>query len=137
MNFFALMQNASGNLPNWAVVTPEEAQAEYERDLLEPYGGVNSYEEFIQRQSEITGANQDGQGGPGGGLISDIITNTKKRSFGENVGVFVGGALNPGKSIGEYYGSKMAPYIKNGGVVLIGVIFLIGAFLIIGRSTLK
>lgn len=115
-------------------MTPQE---EYERSLLEPYGGVSTREEFNQRKAQIEGIT-GGQGGPSGnGLIADAIEQSKKRSLGENIKIFAGGAINPGKAIGTYYSASISKYIQNGGIALVGVILIVGAFFLMIRTTDK
>jgi hypothetical protein len=132
---FALpfFQQAS-SAPWYETIPTMSAQEEYERQLLAPFGGVSSREEFEQRKAQITNVT-GGQGGPsGGGLISDAIENSKNRSLGENAKIFLGGALNPGKAIGTYYSEGISKYIQNGGIALVGIVLIAGAFFLMIRT---
>lgn len=119
------------NAPWYETIPTMTPQEEYERRLLEPFGGVSTREEFEQRKAQVAG----GQGGPSGnGIIADAIENSKNRSLGDNLKIFAGGALNPGKAIGTYYSEGISKYIQNGGLALVGIVLIVGAFFLMIRT---
>lgn len=127
MNLLAMLQNATGKLPNWAIVTPEEAEAEYRRELMEPYGGINSYEEFQAFQSGIGGPEDPAKTIEERKMSVWDVTN-KAAKFA----VLGPAAVAP--EAARAFGGSAGKWVVNGGVVLFGVILMIGAFFLMARK---
>lgn len=124
------LQNSAGGTPwynePWAQVDP---QTEYERSILEPYSGAQTKEQFeaIQAQLEGTGIGVESAGSTDskGRVLNAIL---KAGQYTLNPGAIVADATK------QYFGPKVAKWVMNGGVALIGGLLIIGGFVLAVRG---